>query len=83
MDKYRPINKITLALAIFCFIGILILLLLPRKELTEQDKVNQWKPRDFYYVYQMWADKDLIELKEKIEHDEMVRNQKVGKNKRL
>ena len=71
-------NKITLALVIFCFIGILILLLLPRKELTEQDKVKQWRPRDFYYIYQMWTDRDLIELKEKIEHDEMVRNKKVG-----
>ena len=78
MDKYRPMNKITLALVIFCFIGILILLLLPRKELTEQDKVKQWRPRDFYYIYQMWTDRDLIELKEKIEHDEMVRNKKVG-----
>jgi hypothetical protein len=67
-----------IVLAIFCFIGILILLLLPRKEITDQDKVKQWKPRDFYYIYQMWTDKDLIELKEKIEHDEMVRNKKVG-----
>ena len=63
-------------LAILVFVGIMILLLLPRKELTEQDKVKQWKPRDFYYVYQMWTDKDLIELKKKIEHDEMVRNKK-------
>jgi preprotein translocase subunit SecG len=72
------VNKITIVVAILCFIGIIVLLLLPRKELTEQDKVKQWKPRDFYYIYQMWTDKDLIELKEKIEHDEMVRNKKVG-----
>ena len=72
-----------IALATLCFIGILILLLLPRKELTEQDKVKQWRPRDFYYIYQMWTDRDLIELKEKIEHDEMVRNQEVGQGKRL
>jgi len=78
MDKCRPVNKITIVVAILCFIGIIVLLLLPRKELTEQDKVKQWKPRDFYYIYQMWTDKDLIELKEKIEHDEMVRNKKVG-----
>ena len=65
-------------LAMFAFIGTMILLSLPRKELTEQDKVKQWKLRDFYYIYQMWTDKDLIELKEKIEHDEMVRNKKVG-----
>ena len=78
MDKYRPMNKIALALAIFAFIGTMMLLSLPRKELTEQDKVKQWRPRDFYYIYQMWTDKDLIELKEKIEKDEMVRNKKMG-----
>jgi hypothetical protein len=70
-------------LAILCFIGIMILLLLPRKELTEQDKVKQWKPRDFYYIYQMWTDKDLIELRKEIEYNEMVRNQEVGQGKRL
>tara|TARA_R110000868_G_scaffold315517_3_gene576398 strand:+ start:911 stop:1147 length:237 start_codon:yes stop_codon:yes gene_type:complete len=78
MDKYRPVNKITIVLAILCFIGIMTLLLLPRRELTFNEKINTWKPRDFYYIYQMWTDKDLIELKEKIEHDEMVRNKKVG-----
>ena len=78
MDKYRPMNKIALALAIFAFIGTMMLLSPPRKELTEQDKVKQWRPRDFYYIYQMWTDKDLIELKEKIEKDEMVRNKKMG-----
>ena len=71
-------NKTTIWIAILCFICIMILLLLPKKELTDQDKVKQWKPRDFYLIYQMWTDKDLIELKEKIEHDEMVRNKKVG-----
>ena len=71
------INRI-IVLAILSLIGIIILLLLPKKELTDQDKVKQWKPRDFYLIYQMWTDKDLIELKEKIEHDEMVRNKKVG-----
>jgi len=82
MNTVKRTDSIIL-LAILCFIGIMILLLLPRKELTEQDKVKQWKPRDFYYIYQMWTDKDLIELKEKIEHDEMVRNQEVGQSKRL
>lgn len=82
MNTVKRTDSIIL-LAILCFIGIMILLLLPRKELTEEDKVKQWKPRDFYYIYQMWTDKDLIELKEKIEHDEMVRNKKVGQSKRL
>ena len=65
-------------LAMLAFIGIMTLLFLPKRELTVKEKVKAWKPRDFYYIYQMWTDKDLIELKEKIEHDEMVRNKKVG-----
>ena len=77
MNTVKRTDNIIL-LAILAFIGIMILLLLPRKELTNQDKVKQWKPRDFYYIYQMWTNKDLIELKEKIEHDEMVRNKKAG-----
>lgn len=70
-------NRI-IALAILAFFCIMILLFLPRKVLTEEEKVKAWKPRDLYLIYQMWTDKDLIELKEKIEHDEMVRNKKVG-----
>ena len=70
-------------LAILVFVGIMILLLLPRKELTEQNKVKQWKPRDFYLVYQYYFNSDLIKLRKEIEYHEMVRNQKVGKNKRL
>jgi hypothetical protein len=76
-------NKITLALAIFCFIGTMILLSLPRKEPTLQEQVSQLKLKDFYLVYQYYFDPNLIELRKEIEHNEMVRNQKVGKNKRL
>lgn len=77
MNTVKPTDKIIL-LVILVFIGIMTVLPLTKKELTDQDKIKQWKPRDFYYIYQMWTDKDFIELKEKIEHDEMVRNKKVG-----
>ena len=77
MNTVKRTDSIIL-LAILCFIGTMILLLLPRKELTVHDKVNAWKPRDLYYIYQMWTDKDLIELRKEIEHNEMVRNKKVG-----
>jgi len=70
-------------LAILAFIGTMILLSLPRKELTVQEQVNQLKLKDFYLVYQYYFDTNLIELRKEIEHNEMVRNQKVGKNKRL
>jgi len=70
-------------LAILAFIGIMILLSLPRKELTVQEQVNQLKLKDFYLVYQYYFDPNLIELRKEIEHNEMVRNQEVGQDKRL
>ena len=70
-------------LAILAFIGTMILLSLPRKEPTLQEQVSQLKLKDFYLVYQYYFDPNLIELRKEIEHNEMVRNQKVGKNKRL
>ena len=70
-------------LAILAFIGTMILLSLPRKELTVQEQVNQLKLKDFYLVYQYYFDTNLIELRKEIEHNEMVRNQEVGQDKRL
>lgn len=72
---------IVLAIIIFC--GILILLLLPRRELTVQEKVNALKPRDFYLVYQYYFDPEIIRLRKEIEHHEMVRNKEVGQDKGL
>jgi len=72
-----------IVLAILCFIGIITLLFLPKKELTVQEQVNQLKLKDFYLVYQYYFDSDLIKLRKEIEHNEMVRNQEVGQNKRL
>ena len=57
-------------IAIVAFIGIMILLLLPRKELTEEQKIKAWKPRDFYLVYQYYFDKDLIELRKEINENQ-------------
>ena len=76
-------NKITLALAILAFIGTMILLSLPRKELTAKEQINQLKLRDFYLVYQYYFDPNLIELRKEIEYNEMVRNQEVGEGERL
>ena len=66
MDKHGTISKATIFVAILAFIGIMILLLLPAREPTEQEKVKQWKPRDFYYIYKMLTDKDLAELRREI-----------------
>ena len=41
-------------------------------KIKEEDLVKQWKPRDFYLIYQMWTDKDLIELRKQIEEDSKV-----------
>jgi len=70
-------------LAILAFIGTMILLSLPRKELTAKEQINQLKLRDFYLVYQYYFDPNLIELRKEIEYNEMVRNQEVGQGKRL
>ena len=55
-------------LAILAFIGTMILLSLPRKELTVQEQVNQLKLKDFYLVYQYHFDPNLIELRKEIEY---------------
>ena len=57
-------------IAIVAFIGIMILLLLPRKELTEEQKIKAWKPRDFYLVYKYYFDQDLIELRKEINENQ-------------
>lgn len=41
-------------------------------KIKKEDLVKQWKPRDFYLIYQMWTDKDLIKLKKQIEKDSKV-----------
>ena len=35
-----------------------MLLSVPRGEVSDMEKVRQWKPRDFYLVYKMWTDED-------------------------
>ncbi len=80
MNTAKKTDKIIL-LAILIFIGIIILL--PRKELTEKQKVKAWKPRDFYLVYQYYFNSDLIKLRKEIEYNEMVRNQEVGQGEGL
>ena len=68
-------NRIIL-IAIIAFIGIMILLFLPRKELTEEEKIKAWKPGDFYLVYKYYFDQDLIKLRKEI--DENQQRAKVG-----
>jgi len=42
------------------------------KKSKPKNFVNEWKPIDFYLIYQMWTDKDLIELRKQIERDAKV-----------
>ncbi len=30
----------------------------PRVEVSDMEKVKQWKPRDFYLIYKMWTDEE-------------------------
>jgi hypothetical protein len=80
MNTAKKTDKIIL-LAILIFIGIITLL--PRKELTEEQKVKAWKPRDFYLVYQYYFNSDLIKLRKEIEYNEMVRNKEMGQGEGL
>ena len=82
MNTAKTTRSIIL-LAIICFLGIMTLLLLPKKKLTVKEQVNQLKLKDFYLVYQYYFDQNLIELRKEIEYNEMVRNQEVGQSKRL
>ena len=41
-----------------CILYLVMLTSVPRKELTEQEKVEQWKPKDFYLIYKMWTDEE-------------------------
>jgi len=34
---------------------------------TTKELINQWKPRDFYLVYQYYFDEDLIKLRQEIQ----------------
>jgi len=35
-----------------------MLLSVPRGEVSSEEKVKQWKPRDFLLVYKMWTDEE-------------------------
>jgi len=72
MDK-KKISKKSLELLVCKGIAIIILSLLLLSILNNQDRkptaqelINQWKPRDFYLVYQYYFDEDLIKLRQEI-----------------
>lgn len=52
---------------ILCFIGMVVLLLLPKREFSDLEKTKMWKPRDFYLVYQYYFDADILELRKEYE----------------
>ncbi len=35
-----------------------MLLSVPPREVSDEEKVKQWKPRDFYLIYKMWTDEE-------------------------
>ena len=45
-------------IAALCFSYIVMLLSIPRGEVSDMEKVKQWKPRDFYLIYKMWTDEE-------------------------
>ena len=51
-------HKSYLIIVGLCILYLVMLTSVPRKELTEQEKVEQWKPKDFYLIYKMWTDEE-------------------------
>ena len=45
-------------IAALCLSYIVMLLSIPRGEVSDMEKVKQWKPRDFYLIYKMWTDEE-------------------------
>jgi len=45
-------------IAALCLSYLAMLLSVPRGEVSDMEKVKQWKPRDFYLIYRMWTDED-------------------------
>ena len=45
-------------IAALCLSYIVMLLSVPRGEVSDMEKVKQWKPRDFYLIYKMWTDEE-------------------------
>ena len=39
-------------------LALAMLLFVPPREVSSEEKVKQWKPRDFYLVYKMWTDEE-------------------------
>jgi hypothetical protein len=58
-------NKLVLFVLFLCVLFLSILNKQDRKP-TKQELINQWKPRDFYLVYQYYFDDDLIKLRQEI-----------------
>jgi len=51
-------HKSYLIIVGLCILYLVMLTSVPRRELTEQEKIEQWKPRDFYLIYKMCTDEE-------------------------
>jgi len=60
VEKYKPLikNKSSWIIIGLLSLYLVMLLFVPRGEVSDMEKVRQWKPRDFYLVYKMWTDEE-------------------------
>ena len=49
-----------------CLSYLVMLLSIPRGEVSDMEKAKQWKPRDFYLIYRMWTDEDYRNVNKKL-----------------
>ena len=60
VERHKLLNKDKSFWIIFglLFLYLVMLLSVPRGEVSDMEKARQWKPRDFYLVYKMWTDEE-------------------------
>ena len=61
-------NKLLLLVPIIPVLLLSVLNQQDRKPTTEE-LINQWKPRDFYLVYQYYFDEDILKLRKELDND--------------
>lgn len=58
-ERWEALTKISnVIIAALCISYLVMLLSIPRGEVSDMERVKQWKPRDFYLIYKMWTDEE-------------------------
>ena len=64
-------NRILLFVSLLSVLFLSVLNKQDRKP-TVQELINQWKPRDFYLVYQFYFDEDILKLRKELDKEQKI-----------